>query len=156
MFNIVEGFPKVVNIDFNKNKYNLELRGRITQLDGNSGSGKTLLCDIIDNIKSDMKYNNEKYPDYFNNIFTFNYMIKYNGVSDLKDLSNSLIVFDRADNVSSDKDLINYVLSDKNNCYLFIARTCLDLGLSPNYICELGNRNGVLVTLYEFEEKGWF
>ena len=155
MFNVKSGFPKVLNINFHSNKFRIELRGRITQIDGNSGSGKTLLCNVLRNIKSDIKYNHSDYDSYFNDIVVFNYKENFEGTEDLIGLQDKLIVIDRADMLDFDNSLARYIASDRNNCYLILARGFINVGISPNYICELKDTDGVISTFYDFSEKGW-
>lgn len=155
MFNVKSDFPKVLNIHFNKNKFRIELRGRITQIDGDSGSGKTLLCNVLKSIKSDIKYNNGIYDNYFNDIVVFNYKENFGGIEDLLNLKDKLIVIDRADTLDFDCSLSRYISSDRNNCYLILARGFINIGISPNCICELKSIDGIITTFYEFSEKGW-
>ena len=148
---IVNKYPIKLDI---LDKYKLDIRGRIIQVNGLSGSGKSMLCDTISDIRSDIKYNNGKYPDYYNSLVEFDAKRDNIKVSDFASLSNHFIFIDRADDL--DKSLIDYIRCDKSNIYILFARTCLGLGISPNYICEFVVDNDVICTDYKFSEKGWF
>lgn len=148
---VINSYPINLNI---LDKYSLELRGRITKVTGLSGSGKTRLCNIIRLIMSDIKYNNTIYPDYYNNLVAFDTVSDSIELSNISELRDKLIFIDRADFLS--KDLLEIIRCDRNNVYILFARTCLNLGLSPNYFCEFVNNGPIIQTSYRFSEMGWF
>lgn len=148
---VINNYPVSLNI---LDKYFLTLRGRLTQVTGLSGSGKSRLCNIIKSIMMDISYNDAKYPDYYNNLVAFDTFLDSSELSKISELRGKFIFIDRADYLS--KDLLDYIRCDRNNVYILFARTCLELGLSPNYFCELVDDGSVIRTSYRFSEKGWF
>lgn len=128
--------------------FDLKLRGHLVQVDGASGTGKTLLFNTINDIRN--FYLNNKMED----INVFAYDINSITIDKLKSIKNSLIVVDRCNLLSP--DLVSYINSDKNNTYIVLGRGNLGFNLSPNYFATLVTCNNTVSLNYDFSEVGWF
>lgn len=132
--------------------FNLDIRKPITQIYGDSATGKTLLVNFIRNEKRNSKFNAGGIND-LSNIFVFDDIITE---SDLSDIKNSLIVIDRCDLILS-LNIVDFIVEDKSNNYLLFSRTSLPLGLSPNYYGEFVHDfdNNIIIS-YKYSEVSWF
>ncbi len=132
--------------------FDLELRRPITQVYGDSATGKTFLVKYIKNEKRNNKFNNENSSD-LSNIFAFDDVLT---VKDLSKIKESLIVIDRCDLILTE-DVIDFIVSDRSNHYLLFSRTGLPLGLSPNYYGEFVRNNDNIISIsYKYSEVSWF
>lgn len=131
--------------------FDLEIRKPITQIYGNSATGKTLLVNYVKNEKRNNKYN-ESIED-LSNIFVFDDTFS---IEDISKISNSLIIIDRCDLILS-SDIVNFIVADRSNHYLLFSRTALPLGISPNYYGELvcSDTNTISIS-YKYSEVSWF
>lgn len=132
--------------------FNLDIRKPITQIYGDSATGKTLLVNFIRNEKRNSKFNAGSIND-LSNIFVFDDIVTE---SDLSDIKNSLIVIDRCDLILS-LNIVDFIVEDKSNNYLLFSRTSLPLGLSPNYYGEFVHDfdNNIIIS-YKYSEVSWF
>lgn len=132
--------------------FNLDIRKPITQIYGDSATGKTLLVNFIRNEKRNSKFNAGGIND-LSNIFVFDDIVTE---SDLSDIKNSLIVIDRCDLILS-LNIVDFIVEDKSNNYLLFSRTSLPLGLSPNYYGEFVHDfdNNIIIS-YKYSEVSWF
>lgn len=132
--------------------FNLDIRKPITQIYGDSATGKTLLVNFIKNEKRNSKFNAGGIND-LSNIFVFDDIVTE---SDLSDIKNSLIVIDRCDLILS-LNIVDFIVEDKSNNYLLFSRTSLPLGLSPNYYGEFVHDfdNNIIIS-YKYSEVSWF
>lgn len=132
--------------------FNLDIRKPITQIYGDSATGKTLLVNFIKNEKRNSKFNAGGIND-LSNIFVFDDIVTE---SDLSDIKNSLIVIDRCDLILS-LTIVDFIVEDKSNNYLLFSRTSLPLGLSPNYYGEFVHDfdNNIIIS-YKYSEVSWF
>lgn len=132
--------------------FNLDIRKPITQIYGDSATGKTLLVNFIRNEKRNSKFNAGSIND-LSNIFVFDDIVTE---SDLFDIKNSLIVIDRCDLILS-LNIVDFIVEDKSNNYLLFSRTSLPLGLSPNYYGEFVHDfdNNIIIS-YKYSEVSWF
>lgn len=132
--------------------FNLDIRKPITQIYGDSATGKTLLVNFIKNEKRNSKFNAGGIND-LSNIFVFDDIVTESNLSDIK---NSLIVIDRCDLILS-LNIVDFIVEDKSNNYLLFSRTSLPLGLSPNYYGEFVHDfdNNIIIS-YKYSEVSWF
>lgn len=132
--------------------FNLDIRKPITQIYGDSATGKTLLVNFIRNEKKNSKFNAGGIND-LSNIFVFDDIVTE---SDLSDIKNSLIVIDRCDLILS-LNIVDFIVEDKSNNYLLFSRTSLPLGLSPNYYGEfIHDFDNNIIISYKYSEVSWF
>lgn len=141
-----------LNIETNTGiKFNLVLKGYKTIVCGNSATGKTLLCNVINGYMQDSlndpvlrKYNTD-------NIFILNAQNK----QELKTIRYKLIIVDRADLILDDTD-IEIINSDTDiNKYLIFSRKPLGIYISPNYFGELKDKGDGIEIEYLFNVGGW-
>lgn len=127
--------------------YDLELRGNVTIVKGDSGTGKTLMCQVVKQMIS--------YGDKDKIVFD-DKNVSSVSVAVLQTYKNKLILFDDAD-ITLRGELLKYVLSDKNNYYILFRRDNYDVHLSPNYYAELVLGNDRVRRLkYTWEKVGWY
>jgi hypothetical protein len=132
-------------------RFDLEIRMPITQVYGQSATGKTLLVNFIRNEKKNDKYNPT--TTIASNVEVFDDGVT---IEDLTKIKNALIVIDRGDLILTPK-VIEWIGQDKNNHYLIFSRTSLPLGLSPNYYGEfVCDENNVISISYKYSEVNWF
>lgn len=107
--------------------YSLNLHGNTTIIDGDSGTGKTLMCQVA----KQMIANNADY------LVTYDTDNKSSlNVNILKQYKNKLIIIDNADLIVYG-DILEYILNDRNNHYILFRRNNYDVRLSPNYYAKL-------------------
>ena len=141
-----------LHLKCNKNiEFKLWLKGFKTIIAGDSGTGKTLLCNKI----KELQENNinagwlRKYD--VGNIVIYN----RSKLEDIKKLKRNLIIIDRADLIL-DKETIDWINYDCGyNKYLIFGRKPLGINLSPNYFGEFISVDGVIQVRYEFDVPGW-
>ena len=133
-------------------EFDLILRPHITQIYGDSATGKTLLVDCIKMEQNNYKNNTSiaKYDTSNIKVFDSNMTIY-----DLKSINNGIIIIDRAD-LFLDKSVIEYISSDTKNQYLVMARAGLNFGISPNYYGQFVKDNNKVTIQYDYSIKGWF
>ncbi len=132
-----------------KNNYifDLQLRGRVTIIDGKSATGKTYLTDNIVALVNTGRLSNVRGINGDSN-FT---------IDTLKSIKSSLVVIDNGEYL--DDDIVSYICMDRfehRNTYLIFSRKYLSVGLSPNYYGELVESDKLITVSYPFNEKGWF
>lgn len=124
--------------------FDLQLRGNVTVVDGDSGTGKTYLVNELDACKQD------SYPKYDLSdvtLFTRNFVLP----KDIKGLT----IIDRGD-LLLNPDLCAEINQYQNMHFLVFLRAPYGLGLSPNYYGEF-KRNGSIINIeYAFSEEAWF
>ena len=141
----------VLDIVFqNRIHFHLELRGRITQVYGESATGKSLLGYVI---RATEKYNRGN-PDVEYDVSKVLYIDSLEEMNKIKNRSGDLIIIDRGDAFLTD-DQVNMIREDKNNTYLVISRRILDLGISPNYYAEFVECDGRVELRYKYSVEGW-
>ena len=129
-----------------KTLFDLDIRKHITQVLGDSGTGKTLFASLLDlDRRGGEAIGKIRYP----NVYVAR------GTDILSSLSHSLIVIDRGDKILNDA-FIEYIRRDFNNVYLIFARGSFSLGLSPNYFGEFVRQGNVVTIKYSFSIGGWF
>ena len=128
--------------------FDLKMRGSKCIINGGSGSGKTLLCEFIQDSQDSF---NDDFGDKFPNVFILSIQNK----NQITDLENHLIIIDRADLIMTEK-LSNFINRDRKNKYLVMARGVTGIDASPNYYATLQKDNDYFRLHYAFSEKGWF
>ena len=99
--------------------YDLLFDDRITLVGGDSGTGKTVLYEILEDLRL-----TEKYKD----IKLFNYKSD-NLLESIKQCKNSFIVIDNADILIND-DIRRFINFEFSNQYLLFIRNCDGLNVS--------------------------
>lgn len=128
--------------------FDIQLRGKIIIGGGKSGSGKTLLCNRINNILKDRNKLKNQYRA--SNIF----MLNEDNIDKLSHQQHKLIIIDRADILLTDKDT-NIINKDTLNRYLIMSRKPLKIEVSPNHFADFIKINNRITTNYEFNIAGW-
>lgn len=130
--------------------FDLDIRKPISQIVGNSATGKTWLVNYMQN---DRKSGVSNGISYFRNVYT---VTSVEETKILKGVTKSLILIDRGDFILVD-NLVSKIRADRKNTYLIFARGGYSFGISPNYYGEFEMKeSGVVVIKYMFSEKGWF
>lgn len=133
--------------------FRIELRDRITIILGDSATGKTLLVSTMRKVKQGILSNNDFDDSALSSVYIFS---DNDLVDSLKVLNNKIIVIDRADIVFNvQPSLMDLIKFDYNNQYIIIGRGNFDLDLTPNNFATLKTIDGVVLTDYSFNEKGW-
>ena len=99
--------------------YNLSFDDRITLVGGDSGTGKTVLYEILEDLKL---------TDEYHAIKLFNYKSE-NILEDLKKCRNSFVVIDNADILITD-DIRKFINFEFSNQYMLFLRNCDGLNVS--------------------------
>ena len=99
--------------------YHLELDDRITLVGGDSGTGKTVLYEMLEDIRL---------TDEYSSIKLFNY--KSDGfLGAIRQCKDSFIVVDNADNLMND-DVRRFINFEVSNQYMLFLRNCDGLNVS--------------------------
>ncbi|MGN0483133.1 MAG: hypothetical protein ACI4HI_06255 [Lachnospiraceae bacterium] len=131
--------------------FDMMIRKPITQINGDSGTGKTLLVSFIKNEKKNARFNTDE--DRVSNIAVFDDVVAQKELAAIKD---SLIIIDRCDLLLT-QEITDFIAADRRNHYLLFSRTALPLGLSPNYYGEFVCDSEKVISIhYKFSETGWF
>lgn len=99
--------------------YNLIFEDRITLVGGDSGSGKTILYEIFEDLKL---------TDEYHAIKLFNYRSE-NFLENLKKCRNNFIVMDNAA-ILIDDDIRRFINFEFSNQYMLFLRNCDGLNIS--------------------------
>lgn len=126
-------------------RYKLNLRGSITVIDGNSGTGKTLLVSELFHLK--------KSGENLTGLDLSNIVILKSFEDKIED-EKKLYILDRADKVLND-DMCDTICSCKNAHFLIFARGSYNLGISPNHFGTLQRNENNISIVYDFNEKWW-
>lgn len=129
-------------------KYDLDLRGNVTVVKGDSGTGKTLLCKVA-------KQNIENYGDKRLAVIDSSNKNIIN-MESLRNLKGKIIFIDDADLIKQ-KELFNFIVTDTSNYYIVFKRDSTDIKVSPNYVAIMvKDNNGVRRLQYKFSVEGWY
>lgn len=135
-------------MDIKGNKYNLELKGNKTIVLGESATGKTMICKILQGYSKDR---NDVKPYATDNIF----IMSDENKDKLRIQKNKLVIIDRAEFLLDD-EAVNFINADRGyNRYLIFARKPIGLEVSPNYFAELVREEDMFKLTYQFDIKGW-
>lgn len=99
--------------------YELSFEDRITLVGGDSGTGKTVLYDMLEDLKLTEEYHAIK---------LFNYKSE-NLLENLKKCRNNFIVIDNAD-ILMDDDIRHFINFEFSNQYMLFLRNCDGLNVS--------------------------
>ena len=99
--------------------YDLEFEDRITLVGGDSGTGKTVLYEILEDIRL---------TDEYSSIKLFNYKTD-NFVEAIKKCRDNFIVIDNAD-ILIDDDVRRFINFEFSNQYMLFLRNCDGLNVS--------------------------
>lgn len=168
--NTPESVIKIVYKDSRKRMkhINLLLRGKITMICGNSGTGKTLLVSTL----GDIKENKDDLDGLKSNIDLNSLEIiptdtKFEGsTSDgksalqkyIEERRGKIIIIDEADSrIESDNSIRNYIERDTDSLYVLIYRTTdiKDIGITPANIATLQNKDNTISLNYAYDAGGW-
>ena len=132
-------------------KFKLELYGTVTIVKGNSGIGKSLMCEIARQMKKSRPKKDLKIE-----IFDLTNKKDFS-IEILSKYKNRLIIVDDA-NFLVYGDILKYILMDDDNYYILFRRDNYDVKLSPNYYASLSDdkKNGIFELKYECSNKRWY
>ena len=99
--------------------YDLKFDDRITLVGGDSGTGKTVLYDMLEDLKQTEEYNAIK---------LFNYKSE-DVLAQLKQCTNNFIVIDNADILLND-EVRRFINFEFSNQYMLFLRNCDGLNVS--------------------------
>lgn len=126
-------------------KYSLKLNGRVVVVDGDSGTGKTLLVNEL----SSLKNSNSN----LTGVDLSNIIILHSKDDKIKD-DEVLYILDRGDMILDD-----YVCDKICDCskarFLIFARGNYNLGISPNHFGRFERTDNTISLVYDFNEKWW-
>lgn len=137
--------------------FEIELRGYITILDGESNTGKSFLLKslyltYVDNPKSFEKYK-------INSVFFFNYQSSIEDlIFTIKNKKGCLILIDNANCIflgNKGKEAVNYINYDIYNQYLIVNRTGWTFNVTPNHYAKLKREGNKIVTTFDWSVSGW-
>ena len=106
--------------------YDLTFDDRITLVGGDSGTGKTVLYDMLEDIRLTEEYKAIKLFNYKSDDF----------LEAIKQCRNSFIVIDNADCLISD-DVRRFINFETSNQYMLFLRNCDGLNVSDKSFKEL-------------------
>ena len=146
-----------INFETPQVEFEVELRGYITILEGESNTGKSFLLKslyqtYLDNPKSFERYKIE-------GVFYYNCQSKVTDLfSDVKRQRNSLFLIDNADSfLISQKEYkaIEYIRYDCYNQYLIVSRLGAIFYVTPNHFAKLKREGNKIVTTFDWSVPGW-
>ena len=117
--------------------YELSFDDRITLVGGDSGTGKTVLYEMLEDLKLTDEYHAIKLFNYKSEDLTEN----------LKKCRNNFIVIDNAD-ILIDDDIRKFINFETSNQYMLFLRNCDGLNVSDKSFKELKMENN-RITLEE-------
>lgn len=123
----------------------LEFKDRITLVSGNSGTGKTLIFELLNDIQMKDK---DKYTCINKALLN---QTKMRLSTFIKKATGKLIVIDNADIIltDTDKKIIN---SDNKHAYLLFARNQQGLNITENSLTELHDDGRTISLKYRFDD----
>jgi ABC-type bacteriocin/lantibiotic exporter with double-glycine peptidase domain len=119
--------------------YDLVFEDRITLVGGDSGTGKTVLYEMLEDLKL---------TDEYEAIKLFNYKVN-NISSSLKQCRDSFIVIDNAD-ILIDDDIRKFINFEFSNQYMLFLRNCDGLNVSDKSFKVLKLDNNLITLEEEF------
>ena len=116
------------NITFNADPFSYDLRfdDRITLVGGDSGTGKTVLYEILEDLRLTDEYKAIKLFNYRSDNFS----------EAIKQCRDSFIVIDNAD-ILIDDDIRRFINFEFSNQYMLFSRNCDGLNVSDRSFKEL-------------------
>jgi ABC-type dipeptide/oligopeptide/nickel transport system ATPase component len=148
--------------------FDIQLRGLITLVEGDSATGKSLLCNVITKLQKAVKGNTaivstDGDVPIVENILCIDY--QYEGSeADLINLlssqehKNKLIIIDNADTILYGKpNVVQFINLDRRNTYLIFSRGFLEFDVSVNYVAVFIPKEDKLIELHYIHSiEGWF
>lgn len=120
--------------DINGNHYDLIFKGDKTIVCGESATGKTLICSMLNNFIDDNNIGLKPYGA--DNIFILSKDNKHK----LSEQQEKLIIVDRAEFLL-DTETIEFINRDRGtNRYLIFLRKPMGIEVSPNYCADIQSR----------------
>ena len=135
-------------------KYELLLRGPLTGLVGDSGTGKSILCEVARRCR-------EKYKKQYGSCIRVYDYVNYDTLNDFliarpEEAKDWLIIIDNGDDFLTNKQL-QVISRDHKNYYIVIRRTTNGIPASPNYFAELyQDKDGIYRLHYDCSVPRWF
>lgn len=115
--------------------YDLQFDDRITLVGGDSGTGKTVLYEILEDLRLTSKYKEIK---------LFNYKSD-NFIEAVKQCRNNFVVIDNADSLITD-EIRRFINFEVSNQYMLFLRNCDGLNVSDKSFKVLGfNKSGRII-----------
>lgn len=136
-------------------EFDIELRGNLVVVKGDSGSGKTYFFNSLKTAKQigldvsvhGMDLKQVHFLDSYSNDLV-------DLISLFQSTSDKLFIIDDADNVLTD-EVASYMGWDLSNQYLVFARGGWSFNISPNYYARMVKKGHTRVLRYSFEAEGW-
>lgn len=110
--------------------YDLQFDDRITLVGGDSGTGKTVLYEILEDLRLTSKYKEIKLFNYKSDNFT----------EAIKRCRNNFVVIDNADSLITD-EIRRFINFEVSNQYMLFLRNCDGLNVSDKSFKVLDFRN---------------
>lgn len=129
----------------NRLSYDLDLRGNITIIDGESGSGKTLLVENI----SRLKCNSSAITG-----FDVSDIIVVRDPNFSVVDSKVLYIIDHGDRILTDT-ICESICKCIFTRFLIFARGSYNLGVSPNHLGNFVKEDNTIKISYDFNERWW-
>lgn len=115
--------------------YDLQFDDRITLVGGDSGTGKTVLYEILEDLRLTSKYKEIK---------LFNYKSD-NFIEAVKQCRNNFVVIDNADSLITD-EIRRFINFEVSNQYMLFLRNCDGLNVLDKSFKVLGfNKSGRII-----------
>lgn len=134
-----------IAFDYGKFKFNMLVDNPITIIGGDSSSGKTLFCDLLNS------YSRIKWPNTFGFL---NYRSEEVSFT-LRKFRNKVVVIDNADVILSDED-IKYIIRERRNQYIIISEFSWKFSVDPKAISVMYEpKKAYFELLYLSRSKGY-
>jgi len=144
-----------LTFDYKSYHFDLEMRGSVVIIDGDTSSGKTFICECLRKYKEYLEDNGDST---FDNIMLFG-----KSKMDLEVITSlpkpgKIVIIDNADRIlAGNSKLIEHIANDRcNNAYIIIGRVHYDIDLSPNYYATVQEKNKYFTLCYSNEVPGWY
>lgn len=124
--------------------FDLELRGGIVLIGGDSGTGKSYLVNLVNDRIEEGAISDDEIC-----------VVHKDNEKGFRQCKNKLVIIDRADDIL-DQDDVDFINQDMYNQYLIMTRHRFEFFVSPNYIATLQHDSNNHFTLkYMSSLKGW-
>ena len=116
--------------------YNLEFDDRITLVGGDSGTGKTVLYEMLEDLRLTNEYKAIKLFNYKSDNFS----------ESIEQCRDSFIVVDNADNLMND-EVRSFINFEPSNQYMLFLRNCDGLNVSDKSFKVLNPNNSEIISM---------
>lgn len=148
MFVAVDGDSIIVD---GKVKLDIELRGSVMIIMGNSATGKTLLYNTIADCLDAERLTGKKYISSALPFKLINFRSENIHIED-----GFLYIIDNAD-IVIDKSISDAIMLHREHSrFIIFGRDSYNLDLSPNYFGELYQDGDTIRTKYKYSDRGWW